>query len=136
MHHLFSNYTKSAPKEHQRLKNAPKVQLKRCTFGAFAPKQHQKCTWHWCTLGAFAPKEHQNCTSALAEFLEIWKISYNFPNFSKKFPKFFQISSNPGAVLVVWCSFGAKSAKRAPKVHQPKRPFRNFLKKLEIFKKI
>ena len=106
--------------------NASKVHQKRCTFGSFSPKVHQKCTLHWCTFGAFAPKEHQNCTSVAAELLEIWKKLENFSKkipekfdrlgkFSKNFPKFFQISSNTARALVqFWCSFGAT----APQVHQ------------------
>ena len=123
MHHLWSNCTESAPYA----QNASKVHQKRCTFGSFSPKVHQKCTLHWCTFGAFAPKEHQNCTSVAAELLEIWKKWKIFPKKfqknltgSENFPRILRnFSKSPVTPPEHWCSFGALLVQQHHKCTRP-----------------
>ena len=122
VHQKCTTFGQTAPKLH----HMPKMHQKCIKSGALLVLFHQKCTLHWCTFGAFAPKEHQNCTSVAAELLEIWKklenFSKKFPEkfdrlgkFSKNFPKFFQISSNTARALVqFWCN----STTSAPGPHQ------------------
>ena len=108
--------------------NASKVHQKRCTFGSFSPKVHQKCTLHWCTFWRFCTKKSTKTAPVLRR--SYWRFGKNWKIFPKKFQKnltgsenfpriFRNFSKSPVTPPEHWCSFGALLVQQHHKCTRP-----------------